>query len=74
MKSVKYIFGALLLVVVAWPFAPTEASAWGCYASSPSANGRSWNYGSRGGAVRRALAECAVRTPRGQTCYIRSCS
>ena len=73
MKSIKYILGALLLVVVSMPLAPTEASAWGCYAASPSASGRSWNYPTRGGAVRRALAECAVRTPRYQTCYIQSC-
>jgi hypothetical protein len=50
---------------------PAEASAWYCYASSPSAYG--WGSGSRSYAFRRALAECAVRTPRYQTCYVRYC-
>jgi hypothetical protein len=45
--------------------------AWYCFASSPSASG--WATGSRSYATARALAECAARTPRYQTCYIRYC-
>ncbi len=53
---------------------PTQASAaWTCYANS-----RTGSYGwavnrSLHTAQRRALWECARRTPRGYTCYIRSC-
>jgi len=51
---------------------PTEASAWVCRADSASAYG--WgSHAYRGPAVRRALAECAIRTPRGQTCYLSWC-
>ena len=50
----------------------TEASAWYCRAESPSAYG--WGTSnSQGVARRRALAECAVRTPRRQTCYVIYC-
>jgi hypothetical protein len=57
-----------LLVMV-----PGEAAAWYCYASSPSAYG--WGTSSsRRAAANRALRECAVRTPRYQTCYIRYCN
>jgi hypothetical protein len=52
---------------------PTEANAWGCRATSPSAWGQSSGYRYRSEAVNRALRECAVRTPRYETCYIRSC-
>jgi hypothetical protein len=50
----------------------TEASAWYCRAASPSASG----WATRGwvdAAKRAALHQCAVRTPRDQTCYIRYC-
>ena len=50
----------------------TEASAWYCRAESPSAYGWGQDY-SRGAARRRALWECARRTPRHQTCYIIYC-
>ena len=52
--------------------APTEANAWYCRAESPSAYGWARN-DSLSAARRRALRECAVRTPRYQTCYIRYC-
>jgi hypothetical protein len=51
---------------------PTEASAWYCRARSPSA----WGWGRSdwvGQAKRIALDECAARTPRYETCYIRFC-
>jgi hypothetical protein len=62
------IAGALAVILI-----PTEASAWYCRADSPSAYG--WgSSSSRRVAVRRALAECAVRTPRYQTCRISYCN
>jgi hypothetical protein len=65
--AVMTVAAAALLVMV-----PGEALAWYCYASSPSAYG--WGTSSsRRSAVRRALRECAVRTPRHQTCYLRYC-
>jgi hypothetical protein len=61
-------FGAAVLAFVG----PSQALAWYCHATSPAAYG--WgSHGNRSVAVRRALAECAVRTPRYQTCYIRYC-
>ena len=52
----------------------TEASAWICMArSATGAWGRGWHTYSLGYAKRRALLECAVRTPRGYTCYITGC-
>jgi len=50
----------------------TEASAWYCRATSSSASG----WATRGwvdAAKRAALNQCAIRTPRDQTCYIRYC-
>jgi hypothetical protein len=65
---------SLILAASALAFLSTEASAWYCTARS--ANGSSgWgshptslNY-----AQRRALAECAIRTPRNYTCVIQGC-
>lgn len=55
---------------------PTEASArWVCRASSPTGSwGVGWHTRSRSYAVRRALAECAIRTPSYSRCYLRRCS
>lgn len=50
---------------------PDAAHAAYCEARSPYATG--WGSGSLNYARRRALAECAVRTPRGYTCYITGC-
>jgi hypothetical protein len=61
------IAGALAVILI-----PTEASAWYCRADSPSAYGWGRN-DSRSAAIRRALRECAVRTPRGQVCRITYC-
>jgi hypothetical protein len=49
----------------------SQMKAWYCFASSPSASG--WATGSLNAARSAALAQCAVRTPRNQTCYIRYC-
>ena len=51
---------------------PGEALAWYCFARSPSASGWATS-SSRSYAIRRALRECAIRTPRYQTCYLRYC-
>ena len=50
---------------------PSSAEAAYCVARSPYASG--WGQGSLSYARRRALHECAIRTPRGYTCYITSC-
>ena len=50
---------------------PSTAEAATCHARSPSATG--WGQGSWRYARERALYECAIRTPRGQTCYITHC-
>ena len=66
--SALVIAGGFIVMV------PTQASAaWTCHASS-----RTGSYGwavnrSLRVAQRRALWECARRTPRGYTCYIRRC-
>ena len=65
-------FAALTVAIGMLALMSSEASAWYCRAESPSAYG--WgSSGSQGVARRRALAECAVRTPRYQTCYIIYC-
>ena len=51
----------------------SSAFAYTCQATSPSAWGKGWHTHSLGYARSRALSECAARTPRGQTCYIRWC-
>jgi hypothetical protein len=65
---------ALMAVAAAGLFVmiPGEALAWYCVARSPSARGWATS-DSRSYAIRRALAECAVRTPRYQTCHLRYC-
>jgi hypothetical protein len=69
----KKIILGLTVAASAFAFAgQSQAYAWYCYASSASAYG--WGTsGSRSYAVNRALAECAVRTPRYQSCYLRYC-
>jgi hypothetical protein len=70
----KHTFAALILAAATLAVFSSEASAWVCYAASPtgSTGWGSHNY-SIGYARRRALLECAVRTPRRYTCYITSC-
>lgn len=53
--------------------APMDAEAWYCRARSPSAWGWGQHPTSLSYARQRALAECAVRTPRRQVCRITSC-
>ncbi len=50
------------------------AWAWGCFArGTTGATGYSYGYYYLGWAERRALSECAVRTPRWGRCYIVRC-
>lgn len=51
--------------------APSSAEAAYCEARSRYASG--WGSGHISYARRRALQECAARTPRGYTCYITGC-
>jgi hypothetical protein len=53
--------------------AATDASAYYCRARSPSANGWATN-NSLSRARANALYQCAIRTPRRQTCRITSCT
>jgi hypothetical protein len=70
--EMKKWFLMVALAGSAMAMASTEASAWYCRADSPSAYGWATRY-SLWAAKRRALYECAIRTPRYQTCYITSC-
>ena len=70
MKTLMAICGAMLMALTVMP---TSASAWYCRATGSSG---AWGWGSSGSlsaAKSRALAECAVRTPRNHVCYIRYC-
>jgi hypothetical protein len=70
----KHKLATLAVAAVTFAFMASEASAWVCTARS--ANGSSgWGShpSSLGYARRRALAECAIRTPRNYTCVLTSC-
>jgi hypothetical protein len=67
-KIAGMAFAALALATLI----PSEAFAWYCFASSRAASGWATS-GSRRWAIRHALRECAIRTPRWQTCYLRYC-
>jgi hypothetical protein len=70
----RYLIATLAIAGAMLAFAPSEASAWVCRAASPTGSwGTGWHNYSLGYARRRALAECAVRTPRGFVCYITGC-
>jgi hypothetical protein len=70
----KYTLAAAALACAMVAMMPTEASAWVCRARSPTGSwGVGWHNYSLGYAKRRALAECAVRTPRGFVCFITNC-
>jgi hypothetical protein len=51
----------------------SDANAWVCRATS-NTGAWGWGSGNLGYARQRALAECAVRTPRGYYCRISSCN
>ena len=64
------LMGGFLLAL-----APAPASAYYCRASSPTGSwGEGWHNYSLGYARRRALNECAIRTPRRFTCYLNYCN
>jgi hypothetical protein len=73
MRHVKPFIAAVVIAAALIPALARDASAWTCYARSPTG---SWGWGSnysQGAAQRRALNECAVRTPRGYVCRITGC-
>lgn len=64
---------ASLVITIAFALIPSPASAWNCGARSPTG---AWGWGysvSLYRAKRIALVNCAVRTPRGYTCYVSRC-
>jgi len=62
-----------LIVAAVALMAATEANAWVCRATSSTGSSGWGSSSSLGYAQRRALAECAIRTPRGRVCYLRGC-
>jgi|NGEPerStandDraft_6_1074524.scaffolds.fasta_scaffold05480_2 hypothetical protein len=64
---------AFALAMFGLAMSASEASAWYCRASSATGN---WGWGRSvylANARAIALTQCAIRTPRGFTCYIRYC-
>jgi len=71
---VKTILATLFIAAVSITLIPTEASAWVCYARGDTgATGWGSHDYDIGYARRRALRECAIRTPRGAMCYLTGC-
>ena len=68
-------FLAIFFVAASCALFSTEASAWICQARSTGTTnwGRGWHPHSLEYAKRRALLECAVRTPRRYRCVITGC-
>lgn len=70
MKTLIALSAVTMLSIAAMP---TEASAWYCRATSTS-GAYGWGTSSSISSAKvRALYECAIRTPRNHTCYLRSC-
>lgn len=68
-----WLFGVAAVLFVSMPTSQADAR-WVCRASSSTGSwGMGWHNSSRSYARGRALLECAARTPRNRTCYIRSC-
>lgn len=68
-----WLFGVATVLFVSMPTSQADAR-WVCRASSSTGSwGMGWHNSSRSYARGRALLECAARTPRNRTCYIRSC-
>jgi hypothetical protein len=70
MKTLLATSALMALVTLA---TPSQASAWYCQADGTTG---AWGWGassSLSAARRRALAECAIRTPRGHMCYVSFC-
>jgi hypothetical protein len=73
MRKIIMLAAGIGLAGSAFFHSAPEAQAWGCEARSPNSRGWSSGYRSRTEATRRALRECAVRTPRNRTCRITYC-
>jgi hypothetical protein len=70
----KTLIALIALTLTALTGLPNDASAWYCRAYST--NGATgWGRASGLDSARvRALYECAIRTPRNHTCYVRFCN
>jgi hypothetical protein len=71
-QVMKRAVAALMFAGVMIAIDTTDALAWYCRAESRNSYGWGTNYNLQA-ARRRALWECARRTPRRQTCYIAYC-
>jgi hypothetical protein len=72
--AMRNYLAAIVIAGAGLLFFSAEASAWICQARSPTgAWGRGWHNYSLSYARRRALAECAIRTPRYSRCYLTGC-
>jgi hypothetical protein len=72
--NMKSILAALALTAAVAIFVSSPVEAWYCKARGTTG---AWGWGrsaSRGEAQGIALRECAVRTPRGETCLIMYCN
>ena len=70
----KHWLAALAIALGALAMISSEASAWVCTAQSRSgSSGIGTHPTNLAYARRRALTECAARTPRRYTCYITGC-
>lgn len=70
---VIWLGGVAAVLFASLPVSQAEAR-WVCRASSSTGSwGMGWHTSSKSYARARALLECAARTPRNRTCYIRSC-
>jgi hypothetical protein len=73
--TLKKTLLSLAIATSALAFGASEAFAIGCVARSPTGSyGYSTGYSTVAQARRRALYECAIRTPRGYYCRITRCS
>jgi hypothetical protein len=71
MKKTSLVMALALISASVVTALPSEAYA--CYCEARSAYAWAWGSGSCSYAKRRALAECAKRTPRGYWCYVTFC-
>jgi hypothetical protein len=72
MKTMRLILASA--VVAAGITAALPSQAFACYCEARSAYSWGWGrYSSCAAAKRRALNECAARTPRGYWCYVTYC-
>ena len=69
----KSLIAASVMTAVLTFAGASQASAWYCQAAGTTGASGWGTSSSLSAAQRRALAECAVRTPRGHMCYLQFC-